>query len=57
MNQRLLRPRQAAEMLAISERTVWELTNRGDLPCIRLGRSVRYDPADLADWIERKKIS
>jgi hypothetical protein len=42
-------------MLAISERTLWELTNRADLPCVRLGRAVRYDPADLADWVERRK--
>jgi len=53
--QRLLRPREAADLLAISERTLWDLTNRGDLSCVRLGRSVRYDPGDLAAWIAQKK--
>jgi len=51
----LLTSRQAAEALAISERTLWELTNRGDMPCVRLGRSVRYDPADLKAWVQEKK--
>ena len=55
MKQPLLRPRQAAEMLAICERTLWELTTRGDLPCVRFGRSVRYDPGDLSGYVERKK--
>jgi excisionase family DNA binding protein len=51
----LLTARQAADRLAISERTLWELTNRGDLPCVRLGRSVRYDPADLEAWVQANK--
>jgi excisionase family DNA binding protein len=52
---RLLRPREAAALLAISERTLWDLSNRGDLPTVRLGRSVRYDPGDLATWVARNK--
>jgi excisionase family DNA binding protein len=55
MNPYLLRPKEAAKSLAISERTLWELTNQGDLPCVRIGRSVRYDPVDLASWIQRQK--
>lgn len=51
----LLTTQQAAEMLAVSERTLWELTNRGTLPCVRVGRSVRYDPADLRRWVAANK--
>jgi len=51
----LLTPRAAAQALAIGERTLWNLTNRGELPCVRLGRSVRYDPADLRRFIEAQK--
>jgi excisionase family DNA binding protein len=51
----LLRPRDAARSLAISERTLWELTRRGAIPCIRVGRAVRYDPRDLQQWIERNR--
>lgn len=44
---KLLRPREAALQLAISERTLWTLTKAGTIPCIRLGRSVRYRPSDI----------
>lgn len=33
--------REAAEMLSISERSVWTLVNRGDLRSFKVGRSVR----------------
>jgi excisionase family DNA binding protein len=51
----LLRARDAAKYLAISARKLWELTNRGEIPAVRIGRSVRYDPADLRAWIESRK--
>ena len=50
-----LRPKDAARALAIGERKLWELTNRGDIPCFRIGRAVRYDPVDLRNWITAQK--
>ena len=46
---------EAAEMLSISQRSLWQLTKDGVIPCVRLGRSLRYDPADLRAWIEGSK--
>lgn len=52
----LLRPRDAALALATSERKLWELTRpRGPIPCVRVGRSVRYDPRDLHAYIDAAK--
>ncbi|MCC6492588.1 MAG: helix-turn-helix domain-containing protein [Pirellulales bacterium] len=51
----LLTPRQAAERLAISPRKLWALTASGEVASVRIGRAVRYDAADLADFIERAK--
>ncbi|MAT68933.1 MAG: hypothetical protein CMJ58_05360 [Planctomycetaceae bacterium] len=51
----LLTPRDAAQRLAISPRKLWALTASGDVPCVRIGRSVRYDAADLAAWIDAQK--
>lgn len=51
----LLTARQTARMLAISERSLYSLTKAGDLPAVRIGRSVRYDPADIRAWIEAAK--
>ncbi len=47
---------QAGKMLGVSGRTVWTLVDRGDLPAVRFGRSVRIDPVDLRRFIERAKI-
>jgi predicted DNA-binding transcriptional regulator AlpA len=58
----LLTARQTAEALAISSRTLWELTNRGELTPIRLpgrgkARSLRYAVADLERWIARRQAT
>lgn len=51
----LLTACEAAEALAISPRTLWELTKRREIPCVRIGRSVRYAPPELKAWINRQK--
>ena len=52
---RLLRTKEAAVYLAISDRKLWELTNTGELPHLRIGRSVRYCPEDLEQWITEQR--
>ncbi len=49
---RLMTPRETAKTLAISERTLWSLTQRGMVPSVRIGRSIRYDPRSLSTWIK-----
>lgn len=51
----LLTPREAAKALAICEKTLWSLTKRGELPAVRLGRSVRYAISDLEAFIARRR--
>jgi len=52
----LLTPRQAAAALSISPRSLWAITTpRGDLPCARINRSVRYAVRDLELWIDKQK--
>lgn len=51
----LLTALQAAECLAVSARTLWTLTSRGEIPCVRMGRSVRYDAADPRAFIAGRK--
>jgi excisionase family DNA binding protein len=53
----LLTPREAARSLAVSERTLWGLTHQGAIPCVRLGRAVRYDLVDLQAFIAEKKCN
>ncbi len=54
----LLTAREAAEALAISERTLARVTvPHGDLPVLRLGdgqrKLLRYRPEDVQRWIDR----
>jgi excisionase family DNA binding protein len=48
----LISPKHAAEMLAISLSTLYDLQGRGAFgpTGIRLGRAVRFDRAELLDW-------
>ena len=48
--------REAAEYLAISERSLWAITApRGQLRAVRIGRLIRYDPLDVAAFVESSK--
>jgi excisionase family DNA binding protein len=51
----LLTAKEAAALLRISPRTLWSLTNAGQIPCIRIRRAMRYVTADLLRWIEEQK--
>ena len=51
----LLTALKAAKLLAISPRTLWTLTDSGVVPCVRLGRSVRYSVDDLREVIRTNR--
>jgi excisionase family DNA binding protein len=51
----LLTSREAARFLHISGRKLWQLTADGAVPCVRLGRAVRYDRRDLIALIDTMK--
>jgi excisionase family DNA binding protein len=51
----LLRPAEAAALLAVSRTRVYELAARGDLPgVIRLGGSVRIHRPTLEAWLREE---
>ena len=51
-----LTPRAAAAALSVSASTLRRNTEpTGDLACVRVGASVRYDVDDLKAWIARHK--
>jgi excisionase family DNA binding protein len=47
----LLQSHEAAKRLSISTRTLNKLACSGSLPCVRIGRSVRYSVDALKKWI------
>ena len=48
----LIGVREAAKRLSISERMLWQLTQRGVVKHVRMGRRVLYDPQDLRATID-----
>ena len=50
----LVDAREAARRLAISPRTLWQLTKDRVVPSIRIGKCVRYRVADLEDWTRQQ---
>lgn len=53
----LVTARQGAKLLEISERKLWTLSNRGDIPRIKIDRLVRYAIEDLQDYIDRQRAA
>jgi len=54
-NEKLLTRKQAAEMLQCKESTlaIWKCTKRYSLPCIKIGKNVRYRLSDILAFIEK----
>lgn len=49
-----LRPAEAAIALGLGRRLLWELTTRGEVPHVRVGRRILYPTADLQEWLTSK---
>ena len=47
----LLRPEQAAELLAVKPSWVYDAVRTGQLPCIRVGRHIRFTRTMLENWL------
>jgi excisionase family DNA binding protein len=53
----LLTPRETAKRLAISERHLHRLTRSGHLPCVRVGKCVRYNVETIQQWVRETESS
>jgi excisionase family DNA binding protein len=49
-----LRPREAAKALGVSERLLWDWTHHGDIPHVRIGRTILYPVDALREWLNRQ---
>jgi excisionase family DNA binding protein len=51
LDEPLLRPEQAAELLAVKPSWVYEAVRTGRIPCVRVGRHIRFTLIMLEDWL------
>jgi excisionase family DNA binding protein len=51
MTDRLLTAHEIAERLGVPESWVRESARSGAIPCVRLGRYVRFDRDDVEEWL------
>jgi len=49
-----MRPREAAKALGISERLLWDWTDRGEVPHVRIGKAILYPVDVLRRWLDEQ---
>ena len=52
---KFLTPKQLAEILQVSPKTVYDWTYTGFVPHVRIGRCVRFDPEKVMRWIASRE--
>jgi excisionase family DNA binding protein len=55
LDTRLLTPADVAELLQLPASTVYELARNGRLPCLRIGRAIRFSQADLEHHLASRR--
>jgi excisionase family DNA binding protein len=53
--QNLLTVPEIAARIALSNATVYRMLERGEIPCVSIGRSLRVPPADLEAFIVSRR--
>ncbi len=53
MNESVLTIKQIAEYLNVTERTIYNLLQRGELPGFKVGMAWRFRKEDIDKWIKR----
>ena len=53
MTEKLINTNELAELLGVSAMTISRLRKKG-MPAMKLGGSVRFDPAKIKEWMESR---
>jgi excisionase family DNA binding protein len=51
----LLRAEDAARLLSVRRSWVYEAVRNGQLPCLRIGRHIRFTRAMLEEWLTTRR--
>ncbi len=52
-----MRPKVAARAIGVSERTLWSMAKRGEIPHARIGGCVVYPTSAILAWLEEITIN
>ena len=47
---------EVATLLRFGKTAIYDMVNRGTIPHLRLGYSVRFDPQEVAEWLQRQRM-
>ncbi len=53
--EKLMSPKDAAELLGVKLSTIYSWTHRRSLPCLKVGARLRFSPAGLAAWLQQRE--
>jgi excisionase family DNA binding protein len=51
----LIKPDELARGLKVAPQTIYVWVERGLIPHIRLEKCIRFDPAEIKEWLEKKR--
>jgi excisionase family DNA binding protein len=52
----LIGARTVAELLGLKPATVYKMARLNQVPCFRVGYSIRFDPSAIASWLQTRQI-
>lgn len=53
----MLTVEQVADHLRVSRMTIYRVIHAGDLPAVRIGRSIRIDARDIKPYLDRSHVA
>lgn len=55
MANEIMTVKEVASYLKVAEKTAYRLASQGELPCFKVGGSLRFEKSDIEKWINEKK--
>ncbi len=49
-----LKAGELAQLLGVTKQHIYKMAAQNVMPSFRIGRAVRFDPAEVAEWLKRK---
>jgi excisionase family DNA binding protein len=54
-NKRLVDVKMLSAMISVKCKTLYDWSHKGLVPCVKLGRLLRFDPDEIERWIKSKR--